>query len=922
MARWLEGLLDLRPGETRCALLFSFYYFLVIAGQTTGLVARDTLFLEHYQAVDLPYADLASALMVGLFVAAYIPLARQASLRNLLAGSLLLFAVISGLFCWSVHSHSYEWKWIYPAFYVWVSILGAVTTVQVWTLANFLLTTREAKRLFGVIGSGGILGGIFSGFFAHATAKRFGTASLLMAVTLFLALCLPLVILLRGMKKGAQLESEESEEWAPAEGPRNLQQSFQLVRSSPHLRAIATLICISAIVTAIAGWQFKATAKASLVGTDSLAAFFGAFYGYTGIVSLLVQLLLTSRILHRFGLGVALFALPSALLAGSVGMLIWGTLWAATLLKGGDKVLRYSIDSSALQLLYLPVSSKVKIQAKTFIDSVIFRLGDGLAGLTLLVFATFLHFTPSQVSWISLALLGLWLATAYGARGQYVTTLRDWIQRYRLAAEPPSDPEIDRSLSIILGENPNAADPQAILHALNQLEKSQRPTAHPALRGLLNHPSPEVCQKVLSMLSAAGDKAVLPDVQRLLHDEHSEVRAKALSYFGHHAPVDPLASLQDLSLYPQSSIRSAMVSFLAHSGEADNLETARLMLDAMVSEEGADGQKTRLAAARLMGSLPDCFEEQLRQLLEDPDSEVESAAIGAVGKLRKRRFVPHLLERLSDPRVQPVITKALGKFGNAIVGTLRDHLLDSSVRIQTRRAIPDVLVRIGTPEAGHVLAECLLEADTVLRLRMISSMNKLRHSHPEVELDTTLMETVLAGEIMGHYRSYQILGTLGGQIESDDTVGRALDESMRQEIERIFRLMQLLFPRHDLHSAYFGLQSKDPMIHDNALEFLDNILKPQMRRLLVPLLDSDVSVAERVSVANRLVGAKVETGEEAVHALMESQDPWLQACGAYAIGVLGLKSLEHELDSHLNDPDVLLQEAVRQAKARLAARYS
>ncbi len=41
------------------------------------------------------------------------------------------------------------------------------------------------------------------------------------------------------------------------------------------------------------------------------------------------------------------------------------------------------------------------------------------------------------------------------------------------------------------------------------------------------------------------------------------------------------------------------------------------------------------------------------------------------------------------------------------------------------------------------------------------------------------------------------------------------------------------------------------------------------------------------------------------------------SCGAYAIGTLGLKSLEHELNRCLEHPDPLLRETARQAKVRL-----
>lgn len=213
--------------------------------------------------------------------------------------------------------------------------------------------------------------------------------------------------------------------------------------------------------------------------------------------------------------------------------------------------------------------------------------------------------------------------------------------------------------------------------------------------------------------------------------------------------------------------------------------------------------------------------------------------------------------------------------------------------------------------------EHILEGDTTLRFRIISGLNKLRRLHPEIQADEQLLETVLAAEILGHYRSYQILDKLGALVDDQDPVASALNDSMQQELERIFRLIGLLYPHLDVHSAYLGLQSKNISVHDNALEFLDNILKSQLREMLVPLLDGKVSVSERARMAQRLVKSKIENQEQAVLTLISSDDPWLRSCGAYAIGTLGMKALEAELSRCLNDSDPLLRETARAAKIRL-----
>jgi len=58
----------------------------------------------------------------------------------------------------------------------------------------------------------------------------------------------------------------------------------------------------------------------------------------------------------------------------------------------------------------------VKFQVKWFIDTVIWRLGDGLAGLTVLLFAVYLRLTARQMSWVALVLVGGWLTAVWVAR--------------------------------------------------------------------------------------------------------------------------------------------------------------------------------------------------------------------------------------------------------------------------------------------------------------------------------------------------------------------------------------------------------------------------------------------------------------------------------------------------------------------------
>ena len=316
--------------------------------------------------------------------------------------------------------------------------------------------------------------------------------------------------------------------------------------------------------------------------------------------------------------------------------------------------------------------------------------------------------------------------------------------------------------------------------------------------------------------------------------------------------------------------------------------------------------------------LPDQFEDQLRAVFTTGETEQVRHAIRAVGRLRKRKLIGRVIDRLGDATLTDDTIEALAGFGDRVVGTLRDYLTDLDTPIDVRRQIPAVLLRIGTQQAHSVLADSMLDADTQVRFGVIIGLNKLGELHPTWAIDRRMVETVLGAEIMGHLRSYQILGTLGRELSDPAPVTEAIRDAMERELERIFRLMKLLFPHQDLHSAYVGVQSRNPVVHDNALEFLENVLSPQLRSLLLPLLDSEVPATSRIELANRVLGTQVASSAEAVHSLLSSEDPWLRSCAAYAIGALNLEGFDEQLERLSTDPDPLLRETARQAQARLA----
>ena len=257
MLRRLERVLDLRPGELGRGLLLFAYLFFVIGSFTVGKAVRDALFIDEFGAMLLPYADMAIAAIVGIWVSVYLRIARRANVRALLMGSLGFFA-LNCLVFWYL-THISDAPWLTPVVYVWVGMFGVVAPAQVWTLANYVLTTREAKRMFGFIGSGATAGWIIGGFVTRYTATRFGAESSLLGMAVCLVIAGVLVDRLWLLRP---LSGDGTQRRTGTDANSGLRHSLTLIAGSPYLRAIAGVILLSSLATAVIGWQFKAVVGA------------------------------------------------------------------------------------------------------------------------------------------------------------------------------------------------------------------------------------------------------------------------------------------------------------------------------------------------------------------------------------------------------------------------------------------------------------------------------------------------------------------------------------------------------------------------------------------------------------------------------------------------------------------------------------
>lgn len=909
LKKFLAGLLRIQPGEgPKTALMFG-ALMCVVGFFITGRVARDSLFLSRYSIDYLPYIYIWVALGVSLLSYLYSRVADRLRRDQSLSYALLLV-----LACTLAARIALFWvgDWFYPVLYVFVELAGTLLIIQVWTLANDVFTTREAKRLFGLVGAGGVVSAVVVGFSVRALVKSIGTENLLFLCALALAMGLLLVTRISRTCRDEILSNL-------TERPRSVRARIALLAdwrrffTSRHLVYVAGLIVALGFVMTLVDYHFKITARAAYLDQEEqLAGFFGLFWALTGALNCVIQFFVTGRVLERFGILVALLILPLSLLLGSIAILAVPALWSATLLKGGDAVFRYTVNDATVQLLYLPVPAQFRGRAKAFIDGIMRPVAIGTAGVILAWVLPALH--PGALGWILVTFIIAWVLFAVGARKQYYRSLMSTLQRRRLHFGDVGDILPDQAASRVLRRALQNPDEQAILHALDMLPYCNGVDLGDELTRLVKHPAAPIRTRVLQLLGRNGDLKHGPFVFERLHDHDPVVRAAAVeaySAIGKNRAIRAVGRfLQDGS----TEVRAAAVVGMMRYGGLDGILSSAEQLKGMLrSEEPSE----RATGARILGDIGvKNFYHPLLALMVDPVPEVQTAAIRSAGQMKSNELLPALIYRLEDPSTRGAASKSLVAFGDEAVKLLGRVLANTSEAHPTRLAVPSILARIGSQESLDILARHLKDLDENLRSRVLEGIHRIRLRRPHRTVPADTVQQALRYEIRHLYRQWIFFGKLDCARENQ-LLFEALDRRRETTLQRIFRLLGCLYPVRTIDAVYVNLSAPARIIRANAVEVLDNLLDKETKKLLLPLLDESNDPRRKAAVGNELFPEDPGNQLDCLRELMKDNLGWLTSCALFASSQVGDRDLVEQVRACTEFDSPLVRETALFALSRL-----
>jgi len=425
---------DVRAGEGATVLLMCLNVFVLLMAYYILKTVREPLILLAGGAELKSYAAAAQALTLIAYVPLYGWVSQKLPRQQFLAAVILFFVGCIQLF---YLGHLLGVPHLGFIFFVWVGIFSLTTIAQFWSYANEIYTRPEGDRLFPLIAIGSTAGAPLG---AAAAARMFGhgrSPFLMMeiaAAVLLLHLVLYRVVAARMAAKAGR----------PAAEPIKAGNGFALVLKSPYLRLVALLLVILNIVNTVGEYILgqavvaHADAQQALSASFDKEAYIGAFYGHyfllTNLAAIALQAFVVSRLVKRFGIKGALYALPVVALCAYGTAAAGAALGLLLYVKVAENSTDYSVMNTAKQMIWLPTSREEKYKAKQAIDTFFVRMGDMLAAGVVFVGTHFIHRGVAGFARLNMIFVVLAMVVAWRL-----------FSEYRRVAAAPADPAAGRA---------------------------------------------------------------------------------------------------------------------------------------------------------------------------------------------------------------------------------------------------------------------------------------------------------------------------------------------------------------------------------------------------------------------------------------------------------------------------------------------
>ncbi|WP_318309108.1 Npt1/Npt2 family nucleotide transporter [Flagellimonas crocea] len=893
--RLANNFFDIRKGEYKISLFMFSYIFLIISVLLIIKPTINSLFLSELGAEQLSVAFILVALAAIVSSAFYTKILAKFELNRIIKATLYISIAVLlslGILLKLQLMNTY----LLFFFYTWVAIYAVLSASQFWVLANLVFNVRDAKRLFGFIGSGAILGGIFGGYLTSIFAPLLGNDAMIFIAALLLFGCFPLLRFIWKLRVNKLDEFKQKKRITTVDG-----HPFKLILKSRHLTYMALIVAVGVLVAKLVDYLFSDFAARSIEDPEELTAFFAFWFSSFNLLSLAVQLFLTHRIVGVWGVGFSLLLLPLGILFGSVFFLFLPELSAIVAIKAMDGVLKQSINKSASELLALPLPFDLKNKTKSFIDVVVDSVATGVAGILLIFFVKGLDVGTTSITVLIIFLVLVWIFFIGILRKEYYATFKK-----NLESATDKNKHVDirtKPVSVLSGMRNVFAHgtEEQILFMLNKLMEINDRRFTDDVVELLEHPSLEVKAAAMRNLYYLNSSSMVANIPQLLKYGDEELTLATFEYLLLHADQNEEFVFDEFLDSDEELIRDTALFCLARESAGNHTLKLKYDLKGRLQSrlESSSGAIDPLVLKAIGASGYKQFYPIILDNLDAKNEALVRPAIVASGISMSPLFIDKLLHLLPNKLLRPLVVEALNSYGPRILPILVSLVKKRKIPLQVCRFVPLVIKSFKSKEAVHYLFQLFDDVDLSVRLEVVRALSDIRKERPTLHFNRFKVIAKIFEECKLYHQTLSAMHTQiiisyrnrkksGAEIKMEERDARAsllelLERRLDAGLERIFKLLGLKYVQEDVQNAYLGLLSPKEEARNKAIEFLDNLLTGNLKQKLLPIIEEavmDFSSEEAIQKIKHNIPSEMECFEQ----LLQVPDVKLKLAVLYLIG--------------------------------------
>jgi HEAT repeat protein len=716
-----------------------------------------------------------------------------------------------------------------------------------YTYAGDFFDTRSVKRIFPVLSTAMILGGVVAGFsmpFLNTVIPSDINVSVIVSISMF-TLGITALIAWKGpdwLKIPRPSTKQTSPSFPLHDQPAGTQnrwmaylkdvfEGYHYVVHSSFLRWMAASTLLVMIMLAILEYYTAQILVDTLRSKESIASFTAIVVGISNILLLPIQLFLMGRIISRVGVGAANLLFPVGNLAICGGLIAVPGLATAGLAYFSRVRLYGSIGYLTDSLLYNAIPMRVKARSRAFIGGIVLPIGIGIGGCILLLvpLVPWAWFPPILIMLLAVAYLGTTLVIRKKYAQALITMLEEEDYSFLLSSQ---------------SANLTAAGDPATLNALKKrLEEST---------------SDEMTIFVAKLISQVGGNDAIPILEQAARESTSPyVRSAILDIFNA-ADVrsdDVRFLYTDFLNDSDSQVRQSALAVLEDVYEKTDPQYLQFAVG-MLADPEVDVRIQALVPLLTCGNpeYQHIADESLDELLHSDSSTYRASGLQVIGQTSSYQFLSHLIEALEDPADEVRLQAALALEGvtsneltdeqvDMVCEQVRSHIHDPVERV--RLAVLVILGKLDSRDTSDAFLQALTDSSPRVRTIAVDTLVEVGKAWEKKLMvlrktasfsrgaeSTRLLQEHQSNETLGR----AVMSVLPSYLESDNRQLQTMVTVVLSRINREQYGSRITTSINDtlyvIYQLYHCIEALSPLEHHASVAIIQSALYEHNQQLL------------------------------------------------------------------------------------------